>query len=261
MLQNGGTDRVRSKMMRLLTRLFGLICLLTFGQSVIGEESMSGAMVMSVTGTNQHTLSSSGNQLIDMSGLRWVGVHLPWADVAGKTIVLGSEEGKPENIALNRYGDLRGKIMMEPLGWMQKYWVEKGMAIVSGAGPSPKESHRQLLVAEEGARRSKRGVWKHKKIILADDLRVLEARGGFQLVEGRVMEFKKIRGISYLNFGTDWKIDFTAAISSKNRANFKQTNWKFPDIVNKWVRVRGRVRSYNGPYMELIFPEQIEVLE
>jgi len=70
-----------------------------------------------------------------------------------------------------------------------------------------------------------------------------------------------VRGITYINFGDDWKRDFTVAISSKYKVNFKGLDWKFLSLENKWIRIRGQLRTYNGPYMELYFPEQIEFLE
>ncbi|MEH6404480.1 MAG: hypothetical protein V7750_13965, partial [Sneathiella sp.] len=201
------------------------------------------------------------NQFIDMEGLTWVGGGVPWRDVVGKKVRFQPIDGKGQKFTENRYGDLKGTILMPPFGWMQKYWVATGKAVVSGAGPYPQEMQQALLTAEENARGLKLGKWASWTLIPAAEVNAFSGREGFQIVEGQVKEVRKIRGVSYLNFGNDWKSDFTAAVSSKNRINFKEQDWKISDLVNKWVRLRGRIRLYNGPYMELIFPEQVEILE
>ncbi len=98
------------------------------------------------------------------------------------------------------------------------------------------------------------------KIHNASDLDDADKNSTFQIVEGQVQNVVSIRGTTYLNFGNDWREDFTASVSSKNKKYFKNQDWKLSELTNKWVRVRGRLRDYNGPYMELIFPQQLEFL-
>jgi len=229
--------------------------------STTGFEDVRQTNTLEVISSSAQFLAMAGSQYINLEGLVWVGGGLPWMEVVGNRVVFQPVAGKNKEYIQDRYGGLKGKILMPPHGWMQKYWIGKGKAVLSGAGHYPKMVLQALLQAEKEARALKAGRWAHWAPIQAAETDAFSGREGFQIIEGQVKEIRKIRGVSYLNFGTDWKSDFTAAISSKNRINFKRVGWKLADLVNKWVRVRGRVRSYNGPYVELIFPEQIEILE
>ena len=43
----------------------------------------------------------------------------------------------------------------------------------------------------------------------------------FQLVEGRVRAAAVVRGRGYLNFGPDWREDFTVSIAPRDRRRFE----------------------------------------
>jgi len=249
------------KKMRLLEFIFMPLSLMMLLQPVGFAQENKDIKVMSVTGSTMHSLSIAMKQYINMEGLTWVGGGVPWKEVVGKTISFQPIARNYKGLTENRYGYLNGKILMPPHGWMQRYWIGTGEAVVSGAGPYPQMMHQALLQAEQEARALKLGRWAHWTPIQAAETDAFSARDGFQIIEGQVKEVRKIRGVIYLNFGKDWKSDFTAAISSKNRINFRRADWKLADLMNKWVRIRGRLRTYNGPYMELIFPEQIEIVE
>ena len=98
-----------------------------------------------------------------------------------------------------------------------------------------------------------------------DGTRDAEAAGGhlgsFQLVEGRVLEAAVVRGRAYLNFGADWREDFTVTLAPKVRRRFEAEGIDPRDYRGTRLRVRGWLKSYNGPMIEVTHPEQIEVLE
>jgi hypothetical protein len=85
--------------------------------------------------------------------------------------------------------------------------------------------------------------------------------GTFQLVVGRVLSTDLRDGRAYLNFGTDWKTDFTVTISPDDMKTFRRMGVDPLDYQGKLVRVRGMVQWLNGPEIEVGNPKQIELLQ
>lgn len=191
----------------------------------------------------------------------WDDNYQPWSDMLGLKLRIEPIEGDAVSSLTNRYGEIVGKLISTQVGWLQKYWISNGLAVWKGVGGYPEAIRKNLLEIEELARLDRRGIWKKLKIRQADKFDYYGKSGAFTIVEGRVIQVRRVGSVTYLNFSEDWKTDFTAAISSKNRVNFKKQSWKLLDLENKWVRIRGPVRFFNGPYMDVVFPDQIELLD
>ncbi|WP_169566011.1 thermonuclease family protein [Sneathiella limimaris] len=163
----------------------------------------------------------------------------------------------------DRYGNSIVRLELVKYGWLQRHLIQSGAAILSGYRPYEPEAYDQLKAAEADARNSRRGVWGRKEglILQAAAIEGVQVNHAFHIVEGKVISAKVTTKGTFLNFGTDWKRDFSVLISPKNRGKFRKSGWKETELVNKWIRVRGQLRSYNGPFMEIQFPEQLEILE
>ena len=83
----------------------------------------------------------------------------------------------------------------------------------------------------------------------------------FQLVEGIITSTADVRGRVYLNFGADYKTDFTVAIDKKHRKRFKKAGLDLLSLEGARVRVRGWIELTNGPVIWLDHPERLEVLD
>lgn len=118
-----------------------------------------------------------------------------------------------------------------------------------------------MLLLEREARRARRGIWDHEFY----RVRGVEETPGhldtFQLVEGRVVDAAEVRGRTYLNFGEDWRSDFTVSISSKDRRQFRDVGFDLLALSGERIRVRGWLYHRNGPMIDVTHPEQIEVLQ
>jgi endonuclease YncB( thermonuclease family) len=118
-----------------------------------------------------------------------------------------------------------------------------------------------MLRVEEEARRARRGLWGDP----AYRIRTPEDAGGaldsFQLVEGRVLAVAIRRRAGYLNFGADYRTDFTLSLSREALRLMRQANVDPMALQGIRVRARGWLRSFNGPLIEITHPEQIEVLQ
>ena len=117
-----------------------------------------------------------------------------------------------------------------------------------------------MLARERTARAAGLGIWAHPFYALRRAEAAAEAIGSFQLVEGRVLEAAKVRGRVYLNFGEDWKTDFTISIAPKAWKLFEAEGIAPQDYRGRRLRVRGWLKSLNGPMIAATHPEQIEVL-
>ena len=65
----------------------------------------------------------------------------------------------------------------------------------------------------------------------------------------------------YLNFGKNWKTDFTIAVSTSLRKKFAKEGVHVLSLAQTPVRVRGYVRDYNGPFLELEDTVHLEILK
>ncbi len=118
----------------------------------------------------------------------------------------------------------------------------------------------EMLARETAARRARRGIWRFRFYAVREPETAGRYVGGFELVEGRVLDAARVRGRVYLNFGPDWRSDFTVTIAPAARRRFEAAGIDPLDYEGRWIRARGWVKSFNGPMIEATHPEQIEVL-
>lgn len=161
-------------------------------------------------------------------------------------------------IGVNRYGDRQGMILLADGRWLQEELVLRGFGLWNGAASYPLPLRERLIRAEKAAMIEKSGIWRRFSIIDANRPPKAYWKGEFVIAEGTIRDVYRSPSVTYLNFGDDWRTDFTAAIPARARKKFEAGGWKLADLKNRSVTIRGRVRFYNGPYMELDFPEQLE---
>jgi len=146
--------------------------------------------------------------------------------------------------------------------WLQEEMLDRGMARVYSFADNRAVVPR-LLAIERAARRRGLGIWAHPYYRIRDPARLMRDIGSFQLVEGRVLSAAKVRGRLYFNFGEDWGEDFTVSVAPRHRRAFEAA-WDGADIATfagRTVRVRGWLKSFNGPMIEATHPEQMEWFE
>ena len=89
----------------------------------------------------------------------------------------------------------------------------------------------------------------------ADD--AADARGRWAEVRGTLREATIIRNGAYLNFGADWKKDFTIYLPKQTLKQFDEDDLRA--LEGKELRVRGWVHSYYGPRITLHEPSMMKV--
>ena len=79
----------------------------------------------------------------------------------------------------------------------------------------------------------------------------------FMVIEGVVLDVFEGRQRWFLNFGTDYRTDFTVSLQDKPLRVVRQL-WPDPkNWIGQRVRVRGYVDIWNGLFIEWDFPEQL----
>jgi hypothetical protein len=147
--------------------------------------------------------------------------------------------------------------------WVQAELVRRGLARVYSL-PDTSACVRQLEALEETARTQELGLWRDPKTAIApawQTRRLTAHRNEFVIVEGSVRAVAATRNWTFLNFGSNWRKDFTVAIASSDRRRFDGSDIALDALEGAQVRVRGWIERWNGPVIKATHPEQIEVLE
>ncbi|UUX51153.1 thermonuclease family protein [Nisaea acidiphila] len=118
----------------------------------------------------------------------------------------------------------------------------------------------EMLALERRARSERRGIWKLPHYRIRNPAETWNDIDSFQIVEGRVVDAARIRDTVFLNFGPDWRTDFTFRIGRRALRRYEKLGIDPLTFSGRSVRGRGWVKPQNGPLIELTHPEQLELL-
>ncbi len=109
----------------------------------------------------------------------------------------------------------------------------------------------QMMKLENKARLAKKGLWADPRyaVLTPDD--AANGENGWGIVEGTVVSASSNHNMVNLEFGPDARTDFTLALNSDIRREMEMRGIDPFALAGKRLRVRGWLREYNGPYMEL----------
>ncbi|MBI1265684.1 MAG: hypothetical protein GC187_13245 [Alphaproteobacteria bacterium] len=122
----------------------------------------------------------------------------------------------------------------------------------------------EFLAREAQAREGGLGAWGLGVFAIRDPDpdRLAQHFDSAQIVEGRVVSTGEARnGRVFLNFGADWRTDFTASASRDVRNRFEAAGVQLETLEGAQVRVRGWLQDENGPMIFLTHPAQLEILD
>ena len=147
--------------------------------------------------------------------------------------------------------------------WQEKL-LEQGLAILLPEGDRPIDA---LIVAEQTAISRQLGPWATDQNPayhyggspeLAGELPdARHAVGRFAVIDGILKRIEDREWRSYLNFGADWRSDFTVMIDRDMRDSIKGAGQHMEDWIGQKVRVRGMIEDRGGPYLELANPASL----
>lgn len=147
-----------------------------------------------------------------------------------------------------------------PGAWINGMLVREGLAMAVTDFTNPWMAA-QLYALEDKARSEQKGLWGSESPFgLLNPDNAAEGNGTFRVVEGTVNRAASSKNNVYLNFGTDMKKDFTVMITPALRKILVRRGIEAMSLGGQKIRVRGWLREWNGPFMELETAERIEVL-
>lgn len=174
------------------------------------------------------------------------------ADGRTVTVAYGGER-------IDRYDRVLAQLFRDDGVWLQGEMVRRGFARVYSFDDN-RRGVRELLALEEEARAAGRGIWADGWYRIRTPFDLADAADTYQLVEGRVLEAAAVNGRIYLNFGADYRTDFTASLSPAAARMFARDGFDPLALEGRAIRVRGWVYPRNGPTIDVTHPEQIELL-
>jgi micrococcal nuclease len=174
--------------------------------------------------------------------------------IAQKTVGLAFD-----NRTTDRHGALIAHVFVEGV-WLQKSLIASGLARVRSHYDTA-TCAAPLLVEEAQARKSKRGLWLEPTYRVRHPGELEAEIGTFQIVEGKVASVATSRDRTFVNFGADYRTDFTVTISARDRKRLAKDGIDPAAWVQKQVRVRGWLSRLNGPEVELTHAAQIQIIE
>jgi len=160
----------------------------------------------------------------------------------------------------DRWGRSLAHVVRDDGLWMQGALLMDGLARVY-TQPRTADGAALMLDLERTARAARRGIWRDRFYRIRNPDETWGDLDSVQLVEGRVVDAAVVRGTTYLNFGTDWRRDFTFRIGPDAARAFRGAGIDILDLTARRVRGRGWVFPLNGPMIELTHPAALEVLE
>ena len=176
--------------------------------------------------------------------------------VAGKSVRLLKGEAVED-----RHGRVLAHLERSGDGlWIEGEMLRLGLARVYTFADN-RLAAAEMLAIEAVARAARRGLWADPYYAVRDAATVGRHLDGFDIVEARIQSVAKVKGRFYLNFGDDWRRDFTVKIERQSVKLFDRASLDLTQWQGKLIRVRGWVMRQNGPMIEATHPEQITLLD
>lgn len=160
----------------------------------------------------------------------------------------------------DRHGELVAMAKMADGGWLQSQMIKQGWAWVSSTRDFTHGAS-ALYDLEDEARRQGHGLWAFNAYSLKDAAKLNNKVGRFEIVEGKVMAVATVKNVTYINFGNDWRKDFTLKMDWRARKAFEKAGIPVESFAGKRVQVRGWISWYAGPMIELTHVDQIRFLD
>lgn len=169
-------------------------------------------------------------------------------------------QSKKKENRRNRLGHHLAQVQIKANNsWVQQILLAEGYARVRPSAVHT-EMAEDMLKIENEARRENKGLWTNPRYAVQTPETASQFVNSWTIVEGKILSVALVKNKAYLNFGEDWKKDFTIVIDSKIRSKMSRSGINVHDLAHKTVRVRGWVEDYNGPNIELLDSVWLEVL-
>jgi endonuclease YncB( thermonuclease family) len=177
--------------------------------------------------------------------------------VVGQTLQLAEVGSGPD-----RYGRVHAQVFLGDGTWLQAELVGVGLARVRPlVGEEACVSG--LLAAESAARSAARGIWADGQYRPRDanDPSLSQQNGIYEIVEGRVLSVGHGSYMAFLDFGPDYRRDFSVMIPPSVAKSLAEAGLPVDAFKGRLLRVRGVIEESGGPAIRVYHPTAIEVLD
>lgn len=158
----------------------------------------------------------------------------------------------------DKYGRLLGYCFIDDT-FVNAELVKNGYAVLYTIPPNVKYTD-LLYRMQKQAQSLKRGLWGTYEVV--SHLDAGKYINQIRTVKGRVLNTYKSAKCLFLNFGTDYKTDFTVVIFNNSLNAFYQRDINPENFyTGRTVEVTGKIRQYNGPEIIVNTPYEIEIVE
>lgn len=166
----------------------------------------------------------------------------------------------------DRYGRLLAHVFNTKGGerlWIQGEMLAGGLARAY-ALPGEGTCLTELLAHERLARNSRLALWQShvyapRRAHLTHNLARL--RSTFQIVTGKVAKVSRTKSALYLNFGDDWRNDFTVRIGSHLLRSDPDWTSTLEALAGRTIEARGWLERRNGPMLSLTSRAELTILD
>lgn len=225
---------------------------------VMNPVSMRAEVILDNQG--QVTLSDSEGIHYRLSGIRMLSDTLT-EDVRTNLHVM-SEHLEDVDFEFDRYGE-RKVSALKVFEEASRYWLSAGHAILDMQQADQSIDWQSWLQLEDNARLQQLGEWRNSDM-LKDARQPHHISEGFRLVTGVVKDVWARGDTVFLNFGENWRNDFTVRARASHmkslRRRLEENDMDFEKMIGQNVRVRGFVFDANGPMIDLSNAAQLELL-
>ena len=149
-------------------------------------------------------------------------------------------------------------VLHDAQGRLDERLVGEGRALVSPDAVA--ETAARLLPLEAAARDARRGFWGTGRLRVQEAGDVRGVTGDLVLVAGRVRAAAWAGDWLYLNFGADYRTDFTARLARRDARTIARGGVDPQTLPGRMVQLRGWLRYAGGPLLDIMGPAQIEML-
>ncbi|MTI10353.1 thermonuclease family protein [Curvivirga aplysinae] len=210
-------------------------------------------------GKSGHTIVLSGIERPQSHGLSgytldkarlWLSNH-----AVGKTLVI-----QPTGDNYDLFGRIHALTKEpNPKNWLNVQLLRLGFARVQlNAGFT---DHIDILYkAEKEARLQNIGLWGTGKFKRFDANQYNGPYNGFIIATGTITQTAKRRSYLYLNFGSNWRDDFTIGIPT-NDERFDIKTIRNLYVEDTKIEIRGLIENWNGPFIRLDVAEHLRVIQ
>ncbi|MEM7045756.1 MAG: thermonuclease family protein [Pseudomonadota bacterium] len=159
---------------------------------------------------------------------------------------------------VDRYGCVLANLEDEKGTALQDRLLFEGWALTDPSSVlGGAETIQAMLLIEDEARRDRRGIWADPEAWPKKPDDLSDRSGELGIVEGRVTRVSGNDRYLYLNFGHDWRTDFTLRLDRKMA---ETAGFHTAGLEGKRLRARGVLQEARGPLMDITHLQQIELL-